>query len=212
MPKNYKFRKPKGAYKLAKKAYKLARTTANNIEIKAFHHPLAPATINNTTGVVQVCSDIPQGLTYLTRIGQEIATKAIHLKFTLENNNTDAASKEARTRIVLVISKDDDEALPTWSAPSATAYLQDATYEVLSPINWQNRRQYKTLYSEVFIGNEESKQSWFRDIYIRLNHKINFTDATLEGRKGRIFLMAISNVAANMPVITAYTRMKYKDA
>lgn len=217
MPRRYRNRKTNT---LAKKAYKLAKTNRRDIagEVKA-HDNLAGThttplynnlAILNTSGPVLV-SGITQGDDHTSREGDQVKARSLLIRGAIR---WQAAQSEAAVRMMLIMKRDNNTYTPTAKGTgSTTEIVYNMTTDiadVLAPLNWHTRNNYKVLWDDMFIGDPQRLENVIFKRFIRLNHKIYF-GADNAPSKGNLYLLIYSDATADGPLITLNSRLKFVD-
>ncbi len=194
----------------ATKALKLARKNASKLcaEKKIYQTNTVDSPITNA-GIINNLSNIGQGDTYITRDGDQLRCHSLLIRMKLAWN---AAAPNAMVRFIIFYKLSDQNIIPSCRSATDTAILEGTAPYPLQPLDWRNRKLYKVIMDELFVGNPDSQDNLVLKRFIKLNHKIMYSSVDASGhRKGRIYTAMISDVLDNPPVITWSTRLKFYD-
>lgn len=188
------------AVKGATVAFKVARMV--NSERKFFDVDNTSGTNFNNTGALEQLANPTQGVGRSQRTGDSVKAWGITLRGILTAN-----ASETNTHCRIMIIKGNKE---NGTTPTLSSILQ--TVDVLSPKDHDNRFDTKVLYDKTFSFSNTTKLTKDLNIYLKLGHHINWSNASTTEEDGGIYIAMLSNVSsANVPSLQYYSRMTYVD-
>lgn len=213
MPKkSYRRRRYRKKGSLALKAYKMAKyaqSRVNKAEVnKKDRNGTSALTITHTTGIMYALNRVAHGDANGQRVGEEVQSKALHLKFRLTPGDQDHC-----TTIVIFKKLIHVNTVPTMSGTTTTNLLEVA--HPLSGVSLRNGDKYRILYRETFVSNADGQEIFFRDIYKKFNEKMKYmTTAEEDAAQGENSLWLgcfTDRTDTHEPSIEFYCRYKYTD-
>jgi hypothetical protein len=213
-----KGRKPDAVGQYASDAWSLAKRTAAglneirkliNIETK-FLDTVQTSTNINTTGGAIVISEIAQGLTSQTRVGDSLKIQHIEVRGRV-NVNPAAANSLLR---VLVLRDLDGAGTPP--ATSDVLELTGAVSAPLSPYKFRNLQRFSILYDEVFhmqgtVQGTAGIPFVFSSAHAGHILYLGTSAAAASDGKGTLYVLAVSDEATNTPSLAFYSRILFTD-
>jgi hypothetical protein len=213
-PRKQRNKQTDGVGQYASDAWSLAKRTAVglneirkliNIETKFFD--FYTNTTFSTTSITNI-SLMAQGLTSTTRVGDSIRLQHIEGSFQLVANSNSAG---ARCRITVIRDLDNAGTAPT----SLLVYQNDTTQPacMVTSMKFNELERFSVLFDEVLVvcNGTFSATSHFSMAH---NGHVKFLGAgatAADAGKGSVFLLITTSEAANLPTVTAYTRIMYTD-
>ena len=209
---------PGAVSKYASDAWSLAQRTASglneirkliNIETK-FLDTVSAVAYGSQAGVVTPVTQVAQGLTSTTRVGDSIKLQTIEIRGTI---HLVATTGSAFHRIILF--RDLDNA---GTAPVGSDVLeQTGTAQcVSSPYRFNTRQRFSILFDEVFSLNNNGEQGNSSDtFYYNTAHGghvlyLGSTAATASNGKGSIYMLNLSDTAT-VSAASFYSRVTFTD-
>lgn len=171
---------------------------------------------------------LAQGTSSITRIGQNIMMKSIHLKFYLRAPqlqlapNSQVYAKMARILIVYDLQ-------PNGALPLGSDLLDNSTTGVgiVSSLNKLWTERFRILFDKRYFvhsmfaiagGASASSQALVYDeVYLKVNHLTQFANTSTgtysDIRTGALWLVALSDnaAAAEQPLFTYFSRVRFVD-
>lgn len=210
--------KPDAVGQYASDAWSLAKRTAVglneirkliNIETK-FLDTVQVSTNISTTGGAIVISEIAQGVTSQTRIGDSVKIQHIEVRGRV-NVNPVAANSLVR---VLVFRDLDGSGVPP--ATSDVLELTGAVSAPLSPYKYRNLQRFSVLYDEIFeLQGTVQGTAGIPFIYSSAHSGhilyLGTTAASASDGKGTLYVLAVSDEATNTPSLAFYSRITFTD-
>lgn len=213
--------KPDAVGQYASDAWSLAKRTASglneirkliNIETKFLDTQQSSTTIS-TTGTVFPVSEIAQGLTSTTRVGDSIRLQ----HFELRGRCTISATANTSLLRLLVVRDLDGYG----TAPTVTDILETATPAVsapLAPYRFNKRQRFSILFDELFglvgsaayDGNSEEVFSFMTSHQGHILY-LGATAAAASDGKGSVYVVAVSDEGTNTPSIAFTSRILFTD-
>lgn len=191
----------------------IARGLNRGMERKSF---FAGASITaGTTYVISSVSDIPQGQTDVTRIGDSLQVKNLHLQFIVAP--AVAAALVGYVRVcVFQFTQQFSVNPPTGANTRQADPIGGVTH--LSPWIVDGRAAIRPLYDQMFVLPDNGVAGQY-PIYInqRINlssakKTITYNNASTTDAWDKIYIGAVSNLAANFPTVRWLTQLDYTDA
>lgn len=206
------------ALSVANQAYKMAQTVASIVNSeKKYHDTTVLQYPDSAASSTNVLSSMAQGDTNITRNGNSIALKSIHLRLDLQFDPTTAPNEVMR--ISLVLDKDNNSG----SAPTYTDVYE--SLNVLAHRNKLTTGRFDVL-KDFTVPCETNKATQFFEFYhafpMMRNQNGNktrsehcyFDGATgNDYTRGHLFLIIVGNTATASTTSTVYgrARMRYYD-
>ena len=180
-----------------------------NIETK-FMDTVQTSTNINTTGGNIVISEIAQGLTSQTRVGDSLKIQHIEVRGRV---NVNAAAANSLMRVLIF--RDLDGA----GTPPATSDVLELTGTVsapLSPYKFRNLQRFAILYDELFELQGTVQGSAGIPFIYSASHAghilyLGTTAASASDGKGTLYVLAVSDEATNTPTLAFYSRISFTD-
>lgn len=184
---------------LAKKAYKLAKKAYKAPELK-YVNIAGALTAPTTTGTMQLLSNISQGTTNNTRLGDTVKPTSVRIRMKM-NLNASATSSQVRIIVFRWVSES--------PATSSVADILD-TSTVTSFKADDTRYQSQFLMDRVYTLNTDRPEIFFTK-KIKLYKHISFPGATNTPNRNSIYMAILSDEAVNTPTLAYDTRLFYTD-
>jgi hypothetical protein len=203
------------------KAWMLAKKIATLVNVEEKVHDVdgsAGVTVTSGGSVINL-SNIAQGTDYFNRVGDSILGQSMQLTATIRGNTSTASH---RLRVLLVSDKEQNGTDPTFGE-----LLQGGTSPITQPYNLFYEQRFNVLYDEVFVINNViglatggTSSGFIAEQLIApsLDRKWNkhvLYDATAaadaSNRENALYLMLISDDAANGPVFLYNFRFRFTD-
>lgn len=180
--------------------------TLINAEAKHVDINVNGQTVNNSAGSITHISSINQGDSAQTRDGLSVFTKGINIRGCIQGN---ALSPSNLVRILIIMDSQNTGTPPVSSDIFETTGNQGAP---LQPMKYTSFGRFKILYTNTFTLNTNGNHAQVFKAYITLRKHIKYTgpNATDE-QKNQIYLVAISDVATNDPLLTFSARLSFYD-
>lgn len=190
---------------MARQALSIAKKLRSDVELK--HVTTGYSGLVSNTGIVQLISPVPEGLTYADRTGRKIRAQSIQIKGAATGN--DVTLTDASICRILIVRDNGDSS----GAPAISAILQASAVYGLREQGPHNLRRYSVLHDELFILNSGGPNSHVVNWYKKVNFDIYF-DGNLAGdaNKGSLYMILLSNRATDAPTMNLQTRVRYADA
>ncbi len=222
MPKG---RKGSGTKRLALAALKMAKQNKRNIDGERKF-------VNIEVGQVDIDITSTTNITLLTEINQQVASDDataslregddVGVRSLLIRGNIEYQSggPNAMVRMFILMKLNDTRGTPIifGSVGNDNTVLKQSvsTHGLpLAPLLWENRRNWKILSDDLFVGNPDSVDNLVFKKYMKFRHKAYYdaSTATTGAKKGNIYICLLSNqtVAANQPHISFFSRITYVD-
>lgn len=199
---------------------RLIRATYSAPE-KKFKDTVVETSVRDT-GAIALLNGLTQGTTVLTRIGNQILIKKIHLKFYIEGALFAQTPTIAMgvVRILLLWDKQPNGALPALSdilqsTTNTTSITSSMDLDTVQRFNvlWDKRFTYANQVTNVPF----SEGNQYHEYFVRTNLKTTYAAASAgditDIRTGALLLVYVSDsaAAANDPVVSGYVRIRYTD-
>lgn len=211
-------RKQDAVGQYASDAWSLAKRTAVglneirkliNIETK-FMDTVQTSTNIGTTGTLFPVSEIAQGLTSQTRIGDSLRIQHVEVRGRI-NCNPAAANSLVR----LLVLRDLDGA----GTPPATSDVAELTGTVsapLSPYKYRNLQRFTILYDELVEVQGTVQGMAGMPFTFESSHQghilyLGTTAASASDGKGTVYVMCVSDEGTNTPSLAFYSRITFTD-
>ena len=185
------------------------------------------ALIDETAGFLLI-NGLQQGVTSVTRIGQRVTMKSIHLKIVVTGQQVTTAPNlnvfNNVARIMLVY-----DLQPNGATPLASDLLDTHTggTAIIAPLNKQWTQRWKVLWDKRFpVMNSytpaggaglAANSQIFDEVYLNLNHNVEYTNTSTgtvgDIKTGALWFVAVSNTSdtAQQPRMAYYIRIRYTD-
>lgn len=196
---------------IAKRALKQVSRIKKSVETK--YCDTFVASTASYSGSVYSVSQIAQGDTQTTRDGIKVGAKSLHIKARVAGNSLSGSNQAVRC--ILVCDKEQ-----TGTAPTASDILENTgnVLSHLSPYKWTTRPRYQILYDKIFglswqngTTGTQSETKVF-NIHKRLKKNIFYSGAaSTDAYKNNLYLLWISDVGTNDPLIFFWSRLFYTD-
>ena len=197
-------------------AFKLARNNRRLLAGESKHNDIQVIGLDAAVAEsVTLITDVDQASTSDTsnrREGDMIYAKSLTIRYHVKWTDNDL---EAILRVLVVQKMGHTTAKPTIAAGAETDVLENITLQTLAVPQWQNRKQWKILMDEIYVGDPTHLENIVVKRYLKLKHKIyyNSSNALAGDMLGNIYIMFFSDqgTAANAPQVDLITRLVYKD-
>lgn len=173
---------------------------------------LTPDAIN-TTGITYPLSDIANGSTSTTRVGESVRGFNVSVKGTIRYNSPTTAIEPVAVRFILYRDMSQGNQNST-----ITDVLETGAFPTTQQYNWENLRQFQILKDiRVLVDPLDTRQAKAVNISMNVSRTMLMswnTNASGSGGKGRLNLGVISDqpTIALCPDFNFCSRFKYKDA
>ncbi len=222
MPKRY--RKKTNSRKI-NTAFKIARNNRRMLmgETKCSNGG-ATGLVTDATGDVMLLTDVDQGIVghgvggaVAARIGDMVYAKSLTVRI---KGTWQANGLEDSIRILAVQKTGNDDAIPTiiTSLDDNEDVLEDSggAPNILAHPSWVNRKQYRILMDESFIGDPQRLENFIMKRFFKLKHKVYYSNAiaTDGAKKGNIYLLTYGGAegqAGAEPLLDVAFRFTFKD-
>lgn len=179
---------------------------ANNAEAKYFDQS---ATVNPTfpNASIVVMSNMAQGLTDITRIGNSIKAKDLKVKYTFTPSYTSLPYNNTRVMIII------DKMQGGVAAPVITQILEDST-NYLSPLNKDFTDRFVLLRDNYYTINQGGNAPLQHELFLKLDYHIRYLSsgaAVADQGPGAIYFVVINREATNVNTTSFYSRLNYYD-
>lgn len=166
---------------------------------------------NSVPYVVSVTTNIAQGTSAITRIGDSITIQRFSFRALLTVSLT---SQYNQVRMMVIRSKAPEldfisniDWLWFYNTPNAT----DPSAAIVSPIAYPEKKgRYDILWDRTFVLNEQTRPQIYVQKSFKMNHVCQW-DRGGNTQKGHIYLVAISDEAANQPTVSLTTMLSYRN-
>lgn len=181
-------------------------------ETKYHDNALAIQTLTTTVGLSD-CLVISQGQTDLTRIGDAIQLKSVHLKYTIVAGTGQLGPANCRMMVVQWF----DNTVPTGADILANTAANSA---VVSDYNMDNIRRHKTLrvlYDKTHVigSNTTAPAGHSVSKFLKFNKNINYAAGGTSPCYGDIYFVNVSDIApgaaGTVPLYNIMVRSQYID-
>jgi len=195
---------------MKKKAYvtkeQLSKAISSSTEPKIFDLTMNIANVTYAGTIIDLCP-VPQGVTEVTRIGDELLPKRLEIRMNFIN-----ADAYNMYRAIIFRWKQNDTVAPTVggiiesSGPSTTQ-------SVYVPLNVNTRSTFEVLYDKTFNTNAVSVANKFVKINLKLaKKKIEYSFSSTAGQN-KIYMLIISDSStATHPTHIGYSRLIFTDS
>ncbi len=168
-----------------------------NVEIMS--HNVETTLAINSTGVVQLLSDINLGNTTNTRTGRQVKALNLDIKGFVTLNTT---AGHDIVRFMLVRADTSD-------TPTFANVLRNTVVESFRQLN--DVRLFKVIYDKTFSLDTNSKNRQSVYIHKRLSHRLQWDQTTDTEVYGHLFLMILGTEATNTSTFKFAHRLRYVD-
>lgn len=167
----------------------------------------ASTTYGNTFSVVCV-SEIAQGLTSTTRVGDSLKIQHIYFKFMCVANN---ASSGSSVRVLVFRDLDNSGTYPT-----ATQFLESGNVSLsqVCPAKFNTRERFSILFDEtvnVLVSSQSSACGGFSRDHAGHILYLGATAAQASNGKGSVFVAIYGTDNTNQATVTWWSRILYTD-
>lgn len=170
----------------------------------------APLSITNigATNMIVCLNRLSQGVTGSLRIGQQVAIKSVYYQLVLNLPTVNPVT--CVTRIIIFWDR-----TPKAVGPGINDILSNTSSYVTAPMNLQNRDRFVVLADERVALSPFGEQIKFIEGYRKINQLSTYEDSTeTEGPiplTGGLFVLYVSDVAADYPTLYGIHRTRYMD-
>lgn len=200
----------------ASDAWSLAKRTAVGlneirklINIETKYRPLYHAFgAVSDAGTLYPLSELAQGLTSTTRVGDSIRIQGLEIRGNVEIN---AAASNTLIRVMVFRDLDGPGTYPTIGD---VLEQTGGSAGVISTARFNRRERFSILYDELFALSSGSNASATFHYSSGQNGHILYlgtTAAEASDGKGTIYVLTVSNEAANTPSLRSYSRLLFTD-
>jgi len=189
---------------------------SKRVELKYYTFGAQP-TVNSTIPVITSLSDIAQGDTDITRNGDRLNISRLELRYILKVNSANLIPANAVRVIIFQWLPNDGTAAPTVSN-ILTPDGFSGTYTVLSGHNHDGRDMYRIVYdhTHMVVGTSTiyaSNAGIYVDKVVSLAAAIKhfqFNGSTTNATN-KLFVLFLTDAAANLPFIYWNTKLYFRD-
>lgn len=194
---------PKAMEPVTKKQVRdMIRSLRGTREEKYSSFTLVPATVDFNGDVVSL-SDIDQGVTDSTRIGDQVMLKFIEFNYW-------AITGSANSILRVILFQWLDVSVPTIGDVLITT--GGSAVSPLSHFNQDEVPSRKIISDDLFYLNAVDKTNFVKSIKMKVpNELCQFEGGTTDGR-GKVYYLAISSSNANLPTFGYASKLTYSDA
>jgi hypothetical protein len=163
-------------------------------------------------GVIVALSDVPQGTTDLTRIGDSLTVKRLRISsLTVYNASVTQSTSINIMRMIVVAWK------PFYASVAPTVgtimTYTGATYAAQSYLTHDGKNQFKVLFDQTVVLDSFHKPTHLFRADLKLNHIISYKNASTTNQSNGIYALYISNAASGGPTLpTTASRIDFQDA
>lgn len=176
---------------------------SNVQEHKVFDVVTTGATVTSTAAIYDRTA-VTQGDTSTSRDGAAVSANLLILNALVLANG---AALDNAIRLIVFQWHEDD----AFGAPVVSDILSDATQPWLSPYNWPARLRYRILYDRLYPSTYTSSTSSVPiHLELKLGHMITFSSAN--NGSGHVYVLWVSDEAANGPAVAFTTRLHFTDS
>lgn len=197
---------------VASKALKVAlgtrRMLTRSIETKYYDSstPFDAQTVSNS-GQISRLADLPQGTDEGQHEGNKVMGKYLSIRGYWQGNSTEEFNLG---RFMIFIDTSQAGTDPTVSDVLAITADNQA---INAPVNFDHTSRYKVIYDKVFAMQKSGTFVVPFKIFKRIKKNLWFTGTTTGTQyKNQIYCLAVSDVSANDPSLSIYSRFAYTDA
>lgn len=196
--------KRKTALPIAMKALREVNKLKEDIEVKYHDTITGPTTITSSGDITRI-AQIPSDTTNQGRIGDSVKTGHVELRITFETSTAQVAG--TAVRMILFRGKKENQVLYT------SADILDAS-GIRSPYNFTERNRFTVLKDVTFTMDDltvggKNKNSMV--LFKKLVGKITFGAGNSNYENGGVYLLFITDVAANQPNYKIHSRVTFTD-
>ncbi len=198
-------RRKTSATTMARKALSISRKLQRKQEVKAFSHPLTTIASVANTGDIRSLALIAQGDLVSQRDGNKISPFFLKLRLNWLGLAADTVGI-FRT----IIFRDKDQIAS--NVPTVLDVLEENN--ALSQINLVSRHRWKILYDRTWTQSNvaDLRLNYVDIIGLKLTLGMSFIGAANTGiSENGLFMLNITNIAANLPSFTFTGRLFYND-
>lgn len=163
--------------------------------------------VENNPAIIAL-NPLAQGVTSVTRIGQQVATKSVYyqLVFNLPLPLDNAVTCVARYIVFW-------DRTPKAAKPVIGDLLALSSSYVTSPLNLANRDRFVVLADDRIALSPEGEQIKFIDGYRKINQLSTYNDSSTPviPLTGGLFVLYVSDVTANFPTVYGIYRTRFMD-
>lgn len=193
-----------------KQKAQIGRMLSTKTELKTFDFDAKSAQSIDTAGTIFSISEVPQGVTDITRVGDSLLPKRLEIRMLQIGADTPSNTM----RILLFRWKMNDAS----DTPGVSEIFEGgyAGSYVFSPYNTHNRKRFEVLWDDTVVLNPNvasTTNTQWRTKYFKLAKKpIDYQYSAVTGQD-KIFLLVISDSSAiSHPTIQFISRMYFTDS
>lgn len=179
----------------------MIRSLQEREEVKYSSFSLVPANVDYVGDIISL-TDIDQGVTDSTRVGDSVMLKSLEFNFWAITGSANSIM-----RVITFVWKDltpptiGDVLLSTGSSAVAP----------LSPLSTDEDLARRILSDDLFFLNPADLTNHVGRINVKLNLKVQFEGGTTDGRN-KVYVLLISSASANYPTLGYWSKLEYSDA
>lgn len=209
LTKAYNFAKSGNALAIAKAALKAATYMKGMINSeKNYFDTSQTGQAQSFSGTIYPLSQIPQGDDVGNRAGNSVLARSLYIKADI-SGNTGTVSGSTILRMMIVSDTENTGSTPTVSdilQTTGTALVVD------SPLNVDHIARYNVLLDKTFALNNSGQIRLQYKKYIKLYKHLKYTGPNgTDVYKNNLYMLVCSDVNANDPSITFYSRLGFYD-
>lgn len=175
-----------------------------NTELKVIDGGATPST--SAAGALQIINPLVQGVDYNNRIGRQVRFKSVQIRGRVSRNAAATQTRD-RVRLVLVIDKQPNMALPTW-----TNLYVNTDPNAFRNLDW--RKRFVILWSRLVYTDADDPNRDFR-LYRKLNMKTVYDDSNIGSQAdittNALYFGYISEYGTNPPGMDFDWRLRFID-
>lgn len=196
------FKKPRQVR--AASVSQVKRMIAANTETKTFSYASTPIAVGST-GTMQLLSAIPQGVSVIERVGQDIEVQRMIFRYSIE-----LADAYNFLRFIIVRCKDSGTDILT---NDELVTFASTGYGYLGPVTYLNRDRFEVLHDSGTLPVHAGQPIRTGAVEINKKFKMTFNSSSIATMKNAIRVYAWSeSVIISHPVLTYTTQIQFKDA
>lgn len=194
------------AYSIAKKALSIGMSLKGLVNSEKKYFDSNSTDFVSWNGTVNPLSNIAQGNDVGNRDGNSILARSLWLQMDVRGN---VANQSNIVRVIVFVDTEN-----TGSTPAASDVLQTtgSAFAVDSPLNVDHLPRYTILMDKKFVTSTAGQTRLNTKRYINLYKHIKYTgpNAT-DTYKNQLFILFVSDVITDDPILTYYSRLGFMD-
>ncbi len=211
--KSYRKKKPYSSslakHSSARMSWELAKRAAHQVvklyvnTEKKFNDTAFVTTVSSTASIFTI-ADLVQGLTAITRVGDQVRWVNMMYNMTIKMH---ASATETNLRLMLILDRQPNNAVAT-----VAQVLETSSVTGLREINTGKR--FYVYHDKVFSMSSAGETALSEQYYRKINVKTEFNanaGTVADISTNNIFFLLISDEATNVPSVNLQIRMRYID-